>query len=145
MRPECKKSGCRIKVKAQGYYCGLHQARIGKRKTTKAVKRTQRGNSEFERNARAVRVDMIEEHGYLFCQHCGRSDRGLDTHHLIFRSEKPGHEYLHDKRNLSLLCMDGCHPLFHEEKSIRQEMVIDRGLVELFGEDILRYGPAPEK
>jgi len=81
-------------------------------------------NKVFDKNKAEYKAEMIDEHGYLYCEHCGRSGLSYDTHHLIFRSEKPNHKYLHSKRNLYLLCTLTCHRLFHAKKGIRNNIVV---------------------
>jgi hypothetical protein len=83
---------------------------------------------------------MLEDRGYLWCEVCFRS-RGfykLHCHHIMYRSEVPGHPMLHDKRNL-IICCDSCHDQFHAIKSSRDKIVEKRGLKELF------YGPDTER
>jgi len=82
---------------------------------------------------------MIDDQGYIECQACGAtSSIKYETHHIIFRSEKPGHPHLHDKQNLVVLCI-GCHNHWHKHKSARSEILIDRRLDELFGLDIILH------
>lgn len=83
---------------------------------------------------------FVEEFGYKFCEEC-KTNQSLrfETHHIIFASEKPRHEHLHNERNLILLCI-ACHNNFHsgKTKGKRLHLIEKRGLVELFGNSILR-------
>jgi 5-methylcytosine-specific restriction endonuclease McrA len=81
--------------------------------------------------------NQISEYGYHFCEHCQKS-RGVykfEVHHIIYRSEAPKHPYLHDKRNLIILCSD-CHngsgDSFHNNKSKRNYLIEERNLHEIF-------------
>ena len=99
--------------------------------------KTDQGQKLYLRTRNEMRAKMKEEFGYLFCEHCGTNETyQWEMHHLIYRSEKPLHDNLHDKRNLINLCMK-CHNWFHKNKSNRNEIVAERKLNELFGEDVL--------
>lgn len=101
------------------------------------VKRTSIGQRLFERNAKEIEEKMIGDVGYKYCEFCGTSNSlRFERHHIIFRSEKPNHEYLHSKENILITCI-GCHNKFHKEKGLRNQLVIERKLNELFGDDIL--------
>lgn len=81
---------------------------------------------------------QIEDVGYTYCEICGKTGR-VQGHHLIFRSEKPKHPFLHDKRNKVLVCgtdTTGCHGDAHRDKGWRNEIVEERKLYLLFGEDV---------
>lgn len=80
-----------------------------------------------------MREEMKEEHGYLFCERC-KINRSYqwEMHHIVFRSEKPNHQYLHHPSNLINLCVK-CHNHYHIKKSNRNELVEQRGLKERFG------------
>lgn len=82
------------------------------------------------------RKNKINENGYLYCDNCGISNTKFEMHHIVFRSEKPQHQYLHDERNLIDLCVL-CHNGFHKDKPSRMPLIKDRGLTELFGNSIL--------
>ena len=111
-----------------------HNFRNGDR--TNGSKRTWIGNKEFWRNRDIIIDKMLEEKGYVYCEHCGRSDGQYEGHHLIYRSEKPFHEQLHQVPNIIILCKK-CHSKFHDNKSIRNDIVLSRKLNILFGDDIL--------
>jgi len=85
----------------------------------------------YEKNSRKLRQ-------YIFCQHCNRSDSTLfETHHLVFRSERPKHKNLHHIDNLIILRKE-CHDNFHAHKrKARAKYVIDRNLTKLFDNAIL--------
>lgn len=85
-------------------------------------------NTEFIKTAKQMQSDMIDEHGYLFCEHCGVNGNSspLDPpHHIIFRSEKPKHPKLHSRENLIILCRS-CHNKFHANKTMRNDLVRKR-------------------
>lgn len=104
---------------------------------TLGSKRSAVGQREFLRVRNQMRAERIEEHGYLFCEHCKTSDSyQWEMHHLVYRSEKPGHKHLHNPLNLIDLCVK-CHNLFHKDKSTRNEIVRERKLHLLFGNDVL--------
>lgn len=90
------------------------------------------GERKYLKNIKQIKTEIIEKHGYLFCQYCG-SNNSLrwEGHHLIFRSERPLHEHLHDKENIILLCIK-CHNEFHRNKETRNEIVKERKLNEIF-------------
>lgn len=111
-----------------------HNYRTGDR--TNGSKRSWIGNKEFWKNRDKIIDRMLEEKGYVYCEHCQKTNSPLEGHHLIYRSEKPFHEHLHDEANILILCKK-CHPMFHDNKSIRNDIVEQRKLHELFGEDIL--------
>lgn len=95
-------------------------------------KQTAIGERTFKKNLKVIKDDMLLQHGYIFCQHCKTNNSlRFEGHHIIYRSEKPLHEYLHDERNIILLCIK-CHNEFHRHKSIRNEIVKERGLDGLF-------------
>lgn len=87
---------------------------------------------KFETISKKMKMEMLKEYGYMFCQKC-HSNNSLrwECHHLIFRSEAPKHPNLHNQRNLILLCIK-CHNWFHAQKDRRDELVQERELYELF-------------
>ncbi len=91
----------------------------------------------FENIIKSIKESMIDDVGYIYCQHCDTSNSlKFEGHHIIYKSEKPKHKDLHDKRNAILLCIQ-CHNEFHKHKGMRNEIVNDRKLNELFGNDVL--------
>lgn len=85
---------------------------------------------------------MLKRIGCIYCERCDQIEEPLkpytklDVHHIIYRSEKPAHEFLHYPLNLILLCRR-CHEEMHEKKGNRNELVKERRLDELFGADVL--------
>lgn len=99
-------------------------------------KKDKTGDREFQRNKKLLKKQIKEEKGYLCCEYCGTSKSlKFETHHLIFRSEKPLHEFLHDIRNLLYVCIN-CHNNFHKIKGLRNKLVEKRKLYLLFGNDV---------
>jgi 5-methylcytosine-specific restriction endonuclease McrA len=90
----------------------------------------------YIKNRKEIINQMVEEYGYAFCQHCQRSDRGIECHHIIFRSECSIPEKVHDKKNLLILCPICHHQKFHGSKSIRNKYVDERGLNDHFGRNV---------
>ncbi len=95
-------------------------------------KKTTKGERLFQANAKKIKDEMIIEHGRIYCQNCNtfQSIR-FESHHIIFRSEKPLHPKLHDPSNIIVLCIE-CHNEFHRTKSKRDQLVKDRGLDKRF-------------
>lgn len=80
-----------------------------------------------------IKADMLEEHGYMFCERCKiNQSYQWEMHHIVYRSEAPQHEHLHNPRNLINLCVK-CHNHYHKNKSNRNDLVEERNLQELFG------------
>ena len=91
----------------------------------------------YTKNSRKVREAVEDYYGYVCCEYCGRSGQTrLETHHIVFKSEKPNHKHLNDVENLILLCSE-CHQNFHHKKYLRNEIVKERNLDKIFGEDVL--------
>ena len=100
-------------------------------------KKTAIGEREFIRNSKELKQEMINDFGYIHCQECKiNNSLRFETHHIIYRSEKPLHENLHKKQNLIVLCIQ-CHNEYHKHKSKRNKLVEDRNLNILFGDDVL--------
>lgn len=87
---------------------------------------------EYMRVRDKLHACIIEKDGYLSCQNCHKSNVKFETHHIVFRSERPSHEHIHNPKNLIVVCVP-CHNYFHNVKSNRNQLVYDRGLEELFG------------
>jgi hypothetical protein len=94
------------------------------------------GLREFQKNREQYINEIKEKYGFIFCERCKRSDLKLEAHHIIFRSEKPYHEHLHSKVNITMVCVS-CHNWYHKVKSNRDQLVIDRELNKYFGDDVL--------
>lgn len=98
--------------------------------------RDQTGQRLFQRNAKEYKLNLIDLKGFLHCEKCNISNVKFECHHIVYRSEKPMHEFLHSKHNIILLCIK-CHNWFHQKKGNRNELVESRKLNIYFGEDIL--------
>jgi len=77
---------------------------------------------------------------YPYCQLCGTTTRGLECHHIYFRSEVMNNKYKHSKRNLIILCVE-CHDLMESKKWIRELLIKDRKLDLLFKLDYAWENP----
>ena len=93
------------------------------------------GLKVFQRNRNEILNTMLETVGYTYCEKCSKSGVKLEGHHIIYRTDKPKHEHLHDKINILMVCVP-CHNLFHTTKGLRNELVLARGLHILFGNDV---------
>jgi hypothetical protein len=102
----------------------------------RGVKLDSTGIRLFHKNRDSYKKNIIDKHGFLFCEICNKSNVRFETHHIVYRSEKPKHEFLHDKINLILVCVP-CHNWFHNKKGNRNEIVQIRQLQNYFGNDIL--------
>lgn len=87
---------------------------------------------EFARVCKKIRDEQIDDKWYYYCEHCWTSESlRWENHHIVFRSEKPKHKNLHNRRNILRVCIK-CHNEFHKHKSIRRKYIIERKLWELF-------------
>lgn len=93
-------------------------------------------NPTFLRNARLLRKIQIENYNSTYCELCKKFGQ-VEAHHIIYRSEKPGFPELHSRMNLILLCHYH-HEWIHESKQNRKQLVIDRGLDKIFGDDVIK-------
>lgn len=94
---------------------------------------------QFQKNCKILDEKLIEEKWYRYCEHCWvNQSLRWEHHHIIYRSEKPKHEYLHDIRNILHLCIK-CHNEFHKHKPMRESYVRERKLQDLFWNDVLLY------
>jgi 5-methylcytosine-specific restriction endonuclease McrA len=91
---------------------------------------------KYNKSRNNLNESLKDINGDICCENCGASDVALETHHIIFRSEKPNHIHLHDEINLIKVCIP-CHNEFHKNKGGRNELVEQRKLNELFGNDVL--------
>lgn len=95
------------------------------------------GDREFEKSKKILKKNLINKKGFLYCEVCGTTNSlKFETHHLIFRSEKPLHKHLHSIENLLYCCIQ-CHNNFHKIKGVRNNIVKNRKLNLLFGSDVL--------
>lgn len=92
-------------------------------------------NPVFLKNSRQMREKQIEDCNSTYCELC-KKHGPVEAHHIIYRSEKPGYPELHSKKNLILLCHTH-HEWIHENKQNRKQLVFDRKLNEIFGEDVI--------
>ena len=102
----------------------------------RGVKTDTTGSKLYQRMRKEYIEELLEKKGYLYCEKCEQTNKRFETHHIVFRSEKPNHEHLHSKKNFIHVCVK-CHNHYHNKKGNRNQLVIDRKLSELFGNDIL--------
>jgi 5-methylcytosine-specific restriction endonuclease McrA len=94
--------------------------------------------SLHSRVCKEYRRKFLEKNENLYCENCYSNVAiKYETHHIVFASEKPKHKKLHNVKNLILLCIE-CHNNFHKNKKLRNKLIIDRRLNELFGGNFLR-------
>lgn len=90
-----------------------------------------------KKQAYDIKKEMYDKNWVLYCEHCfTQNSFRFECHHLIFRSEKPKHKELHNKKNLIILCIK-CHNLFHKNKWIRFKYIKIRELNKLFEDETL--------
>lgn len=88
--------------------------------------------AKLVKNRKELVSEMQETYGYIYCQKCQSSHSyKFHVHHIFFRSEYPEHPNLHNKKNLLIVC-EYCHNKFHSNKSIRNEIVENRNLKQMF-------------
>lgn len=86
----------------------------------------------FQKMCREMNEQMIEKYWYRFCECCWvNQSLRWEHHHIVFRSEKPGHEFLHSKENTIHLCIK-CHNEYHKNKSKRDSLMKERWLDKIF-------------
>lgn len=88
---------------------------------------------------RRYRVAFRKENDWDWCELCGTSNSlRFETHHIIFASEVSGHKELHNFKNLIYVCIN-CHNKLHKHKKLRNDLVKNRGLNELFNRNLIVY------
>jgi len=97
----------------------------------KISKKKRTADKIYAKNRNELLEAQFDDVGYNFCEYCERSKRDLQTHHIIFRSEKGQHSEIHNKKNLLIVCSE-CHNFLHDNKQNRLELIGKRGLKELF-------------
>ena len=89
-------------------------------------------DSKFQRICSIMNQEMIEKYWYRFCECCWiNQSLRWEHHHIVFRSEKPWHEFLHSKENTIHVCIK-CHNEYHKNKSKRDSLMIERWLDKIF-------------
>lgn len=92
---------------------------------------------KFQKVCKEMDREMIEKYSYKFCEFClVNNSMRWEHHHIVYRSEKPRHEHIHDRSNIIHLCIL-CHNDFHRNKWKRNSIVMERKLNLLFWDDIL--------
>jgi len=103
----------------------------------RGLKKRAVGESIFIKNGQELKQSMMDKKGFIYCEFCQTSwSPRFESHHLVYRSEKPLHKHLHDKKNILIVCI-GCHNMLHKHKGLRNKIVELRKLNELFGNDVL--------
>ena len=88
---------------------------------------------------RRYRTFFRKNNDYDFCERCKiSSSPKFETHHIVFSSEAPEHKELHNFKNLIYLCI-ACHNELHKHKILRNKLVEDRELNDLFGRNFTVY------
>lgn len=129
---------CTVKLKQQKvkeYYAKVSQPGA---KVTRILgfkmKNLWHKEKEFLKACKELKEEMDRDFGYDICMICGTTrSMKWENHHIIYRSEAPFHENLHNKRNLIRICCD-CHYNIHRSKENRTKLVNERKLWELFPE-----------
>jgi predicted nucleic acid-binding Zn ribbon protein len=99
---------------------------------TRTARKSTPGERVFIKNSKEIKQGMIDDVGYIYCEYCGVSNSiKYEAHHIIFRSERPRHINLHNKKNILIVCIN-CHNLLHKNKSLRDVIVNERNLHSLF-------------
>ena len=94
----------------------------------KGKKQNRNGARVLAKQRKEVVNSMIEECGHVYCQNCGTSQSlRWEIHHIVYRSEAPNHENIHNDNNLIFCCIQ-CHNNFHSKKKSREKIIIDRKL-----------------
>ena len=106
-------------------------------KRTPLKRGVSKSNLSFSRIKKEMAENVMDESGYISCEHCGIT-AACDLHHIYYRSEVPNHEFLNDPINLIWVCRD-CHEWFHLTKENRVRVAEERGLVKLFVAKSERY------
>ena len=122
------------------FYAYEKIARLGKKNPAYRNGNRVGGKNDFDsQTTEKYRKDFLLKNNYQFCEECGvNQSMRWEVHHIVFRSEKPKHKYLHDFRNLIHICIL-CHNAFHGigDRKKRYHLIKERGLIELFGKSIL--------
>lgn len=88
-------------------------------------------------NRKKFKENFIEKNGFLSCERCKKALSNdifvSHVHHIVYRSEAPKHENIHNLLNFLLVCVK-CHSWFHQKKDRRDYLVKERKLWELFPE-----------
>jgi len=82
----------------------------------------------------AYKKNFLKSNDYLRCEVCGvTSAFKFDAHHIRYASRHPGHQNLHNFRNMILVCRD-CHLAFHggRLKDVVERLEKERDLPGLF-------------
>jgi len=92
---------------------------------------------EFQKNAKKIIERQKKEKWFTYCEICWNSNAyRYETHHIIYRSEKPKHKNLHNIKNLIRLCRE-CHIKIHKDKNTRYKYIKNRELNKLFEDSTL--------
>ena len=68
------------------------------KKIGKRLNKLRKENPKFIKNSRELRQKQVMQCGFTYCEMCHKPGI-VEAHHIIYRSEKPGHSSLHSKRS----------------------------------------------
>jgi ribosomal protein S14 len=107
--------------------------------TKKYLKENSKTTGEHLSACRRYRTYFRKNNDYDYCERCGTSNSlKFETHHIVYASEAPKHKELHNFKNLIYVCI-GCHNELHKHKILRNKLVEERGLNELFNRNLIIY------
>jgi len=107
--------------------------------TKKSLSGNKKNTTEHLNACRRYRTFFRKNNDYDYCELCGTSNSPrFETHHIVYASEAPKHKELHNFKNLIYLCI-GCHNKLHSNKILRNDLVKERCLNELFKRNLHIY------
>lgn len=125
-----KKIGKRVGKNNPGFRNGFYVDRVIKKNKTATI---------HSNACRKYRTFFRKNNDYDYCERCGvSSSLRFEAHHIVFASEAPKHKELHNFKNLILLCIN-CHNELHKHKILRNDIVKERELDELFNRKLTIY------
>jgi len=95
--------------------------------------------SKHLKACRDYKKKFVDKYWYLYCEKCWINyidATRMETHHIVYASEAPLNKNLHNEKNLILLCIK-CHNELHSHKSLRNGLVKERWLNELFWRNLI--------
>ena len=129
---------CAKEAEPQKYGYLQRQSKPPTRNKVAKTRRNTGDPAQLKASKTKIRQAMLDSPGYLHCQwdQCTTpQNRWFEFHHIIYRSEAPGHPKLHSAKNLIHVCKT-CHEKLHNQKRLRAGLVTDRGLDKIFGKSV---------